>query len=223
MQVEGLGLDSEWNADVRVRGTADAPRLVGQAIAERGTFDFAGRTLELDRGRVSFTGAGPLDSTLDILATTTVQDVTATVTITGTALKPQIVFGSTPDLPQDEILSRLLFGASVTDLSPTEALQLAAALNGLRGGGGFDPIGSLRRATGLDRLRIIGADQTTGRGTALAFGKYIGRRLYVEVTTDAEGNAATQLQFTLSRVFSVLATLGSFGSNSINARYSRDY
>ena len=112
----------------------------------------------------------------------------------------------------------------MTQLAATEALQRASARNGLRGGGtGLDPIGRLGKLAGLDRLRIIGADKTTGRGTALAFGKYVGRKIYIEVTTDAQGNAATSLQYSLSRVFSVLAQVGAIGQNSVNVRYSRDY
>ena len=77
-------------------------------------------------------------------------------------------------LPQDEIVSRILFGNSVGQLSALQAVQLAASLNTLRGsGGGLNPLGKLRQVAGIDRLRILGADDTSGRGTALAAGKYI--------------------------------------------------
>ncbi|KAK0360747.1 hypothetical protein LTR94_026091, partial [Friedmanniomyces endolithicus] len=52
----------------------------------------------------------------------------ATIRVTGVAAKPEIAFASTPALPQDELLSRLLFGTSITKLSAPEALQLAAAV-----------------------------------------------------------------------------------------------
>jgi translocation and assembly module TamB len=53
------------------------------------------------------------------------------------------------------LLSRLLFGTSITNLSAPEALQLAAAVASLNNtGGGLDPINSVRSAVGLDRLRI---------------------------------------------------------------------
>ena len=90
------------------------------------------------------------------------------------------------------MLSRLLFGTSITNLSAPEALQLAAAVASLNNsGGGLDPINAVRAATGLDRLRIVPADITTGQGTAIAAGKYLGRRVYVEVVTDARGYSAT--------------------------------
>ena len=74
----------------------------------------------------------------------------------GTGLKPEITFASVPALPQDELLSRILFGTSITNLSAPEALQLASAVAALQSGSGsLDPINALRRAVGLDRLRIV--------------------------------------------------------------------
>ena len=122
------------------------------------------------------------------------------------------------------MLSRILFGSSVTDLNATEAIQLAASLNTLRGGGGgLNPLGKLRSATGIDRLRIVGADEATGRGTALSAGKYITKNIYVEIITDARGFTATQLEVALSRALSVLSQTGSFGGSSVSVRYSKDY
>src|SRR3546814_4714740 len=84
---------------------------------------------------------------IDIAATTEQEDINATIAITGSAQDPHIAFTSTPALPQDEVLSRLLFGSSPENLSATEAIQLAAALNSLRGGGGgLNPLGTLRRS-----------------------------------------------------------------------------
>jgi translocation and assembly module TamB len=127
-------------------------------------------------------------------------------------------------LPQDEVLSRLLFGSSVTSLSPTQALQLAAALNSLRGsGGGVDPLGKLRGATGIDRLRVVGADPTTGQGTSLAAGKYISNNIYVEVITDAKGFTQTQLTVALSKALSVLSQAGGVTGPAVTLRYSKQY
>jgi translocation and assembly module TamB len=122
------------------------------------------------------------------------------------------------------VLSRLLFGSSVTNLSATEAIQLAAALNSLRGsGGGLDPLGKLRSATGIDRLRILGADSATGQGTSLAAGKYITNNIYVEIITDARGFTATQLQIALTKTLSLLSSTGTFGGSSASIKYQRDF
>ena len=122
------------------------------------------------------------------------------------------------------MLSRLLFGSSPQNLSATEAIQLAAALNSLRGGGGgLNPLGKLRGALGIDRLRILSADAATGRGTALAAGKYITDNIYVEIITDARGFTATQLEIALTKSLSILSQTGSFGGSSASVKYQKDF
>lgn len=222
--VSGMGLDSEWGADLRVRGTTAAPQVIGEAKVVRGTFSFAGKRFTLDRGLVHFEGAALSDPTLDISASTTVNQITAVINITGTGQHPQIEFTSTPALPQDEVLSRLLFGDSPENLSAIQAIQLASALNSLRGsGGGLNPLGKLRSATGIDRLEILGADQATGRQTAVSAGKYITNNIYVSLITDARGFTATQLEVSLTKALSVLSEAGSFGGSSVSVRYKKDY
>lgn len=222
--VSGMGLESEWSARMQVTGTSAAPVVNGEARVVRGTYSFAGRRFELTRGIVSFEG-GPLsDPVINIAASTTAEGVTANINITGTGQTPQIAFSSTPTLPQDEVLARLLFGSTVTDLSATEAIQLAAALNSLRGsGGGLNPLGTLRSAAGIDRLRILGEDDTTGRGTALAAGHYLTNDIYVEIITDARGFTAVQLEIALTRALSLLSATGSFGGSRAGLKYSKDY
>jgi translocation and assembly module TamB len=221
--VSGMGLEAEWRTDMRVRGTSTDPSVLGKLEVVRGTYSFAGRRFDLDHGTITFQG-GMTNPQLDIAASTTVEGVSATITIGGYAQRPQISFTSTPALPQDEVLSRLLFGTSITSLSPTQAIQLAAALNSLRGsGGGLNPLGKLRGLAGIDRLRVLGADQSAGRGTALAAGKYISNNIYVEIVTDARGFTATQLEISLSRALSVLSQTGSFGGSNVSLRYKKVY
>lgn len=222
--VTGMGLEAEWSTDMQVSGNAAAPQVVGRLEIVRGTYSFAGRRFNLDNdGRITFNGA-LTNPALALTARTSVEGVSATIDIAGRAQNPQISFSSTPALPQDEVLSRLLFGSSVTSLSPTQAIQLAAALNSLRGSsGGLNPLGKLRSATGISRLRILSADKNAGRGTALAAGQYISNNIYVEVITDARGFTATQLEISLARALSILSQAGSFGGSSATLRYSKDY
>lgn len=222
--VSGMGLESEWETDLRVTGTSSSPRVTGAVEVIRGTYSFAGNRFDLTDGRISFTGSQPIEPRIDISASGEADGVTVTINVTGSALDPQISFTSTPALPQDEIMARLLFGGSVTELSALQAVQLGASLNSLRGGsGGLNPLGKLQSATGIDRLRILGADEATGRGTAISAGFYISNDIYIELITDARGFTATQLEIALSRTLSILSQAGSSGSTSVNVRYSRDY
>jgi translocation and assembly module TamB len=181
--------------DIRLRGTTANPQIFGSADLVRGGYEFAGKRFDLTRGRIRFAGEVPIDPRLDIAASGDANGVSATITITGSGMKPVIAFSSTPSLPEEELLSRLLFGSSITQISAPEAVQLAAALASLRGGGGLDPINKLRSAIGLDRLRILNADASIPRGTSVAAGKYLGRKFFVELVTDGRGYNATSVEF----------------------------
>ena len=227
LMVTGLGLDSEWRADLTIRGAVDNPAIGGRADLVRGGYQFAGRRFTLDRGMIRFTGEAPPDPVLDITALADIEGLNATIHVAGTGLHPEIAFQSVPALPEDELLSRLLFGTSITNLSAPEALQLAAAVASLRGGGGggfnLDPINAVRKAVRLDRLRILPADVTTGQKTAVAAGKYIGRRTYVELITDGAGYSATSVEFRITRWLSLLSTISTIGRQSANIKVSKDY
>jgi translocation and assembly module TamB len=208
-----------------VRGSSADPRITGETALVRGTLGFAGRSFAIQDGTIRFPGGGTEDARIALRAEETIDDVDVTVNVAGSTTDPRITFSSSPGLPQDEIVSRILFGNSVGQLSAIQAVQLAASLNTLRGsgGGGLNPLGKLRQVAGVDRLRILGPDETLGRGTALAAGKYLTDDIYLEVVTDARGFTATQLEVALSRSLSILSQAGGSGSTNVNLRYRRSY
>ena len=222
--VTGMGLDSEWSADLHVSGTNTAPRLTGDVNLVRGNLSFAGRRFDLQDGRIMFTGESPINPLITLNASDDIDGVSVAVNVTGRSLTPKISFTSNPGLPADEVLSRILFGNSVGSLSPLQAVQLAASLNSLRAtGGGLNPLGKLRAASGLSRLSILSPDAKTGRGTAISAGRYISNNVYLELITDARGFTATQIEVSLSRTLSILGAAGGSGLTNLNVRYRKRY
>lgn len=225
IEVDGMGLDSEWSGAIRLRGTTADPRIGGEAriVPRQGFYTFAGVRFEITRGRIDFDEGGPINPRLDILAESDVDGLDVDVTVRGNAVQPEITFASVPALPEEELMARLLFGGSITTLSATDALQLGAALASLRGGSGLDPINRLRSAIGLDRLRIVPADTALNRGTSVALGKNVTQRFYVELITDGQGYNATELEYRVTGWLSLLASINTLGRGGVAAEYSRDY
>lgn len=223
--VRGLGLDSEWTADIDVRGPLANFQILGAMNLRRGSYEFAGRNFALERGRIEFYGNQPVDPVLDIVAAANAEGLDATINIGGTGNSPEITFASSPALEQSELLSRLLFGTSITNLSAPEAIQLGAAVASLQSGGRADlnPINAVRDAIGLDRLRVLPADPSENRGTAVAAGVYVTRRMFVELTTDGQGYSATETEFRITRWLSLLSSISTLGRAGANLQISRDY
>jgi len=222
--VRGHGMDAEMGGAIQIAGTSGAPQISGGLRMNRGTFTVAGQTLDFTSGRVRFDGTGVrgrLDPSLDFVAQTVSGGVTATLTITGYASAPKIVLSSTPPLPQDEIVAHLLFQQSVRQLSPLQVAsiaQAAAAMGGI--GGGFNPLGTVRKTLGLDRLSVgsvQGGATGTQSQTTVEAGRYVSRGVYVGVKQNLSGGTQTQVQVDITRRLKAQATL-STGTTTATAQ-----
>jgi translocation and assembly module TamB len=229
--VKGRGLDVDMSLDARVTGTTAKPVLDGEARVVRGAYDFAGKRFEFDdRGLVHLSN-DPNLIRLDLTATRQDPSLTAVIRIQGTAAKPQITLTSTPILPNDEVLSQVLFGASAAQLSPLEAAQLASALTALAGGGGFDVIGGLRNFARLDRLALVGGNAT---GVSIAGGKYLTDNVYVELAGGGRAGPSVQVEYRVTKNLSLISSLanqtpatqgggGYQGGAKLSVRWRKDF
>ena len=186
----------------------------------RGDYDFAGKRFEIDDQGAVYLDTDPDKIRLNLSASWDNASLTAVIKITGTAARPQIALTSTPVLPQDEVLSQVLFGSSAAQLSPVEAAQLAAAVASLATGGGFDVMGGLSRFARLDRL-ALGGDQASG--VTVSGGKYIGNHLYLELTGGGRQSPSAQVEYKANRSFSIISQVGGLGGAKLSLRWRRDY
>ena len=217
--VKGKGLNVELSLDSHVGGTVNAPALTGVASLVLGSYDFAGKRFDFDqRGSIKL-GSSPEDIRLDLSATLQEPTLTAVVKVAGTAAKPEIKLSSTPVLPQDEVLSEVLFGSSAAQLGPSQAAELASALASLAGGGGFDVLGRLRQFAGLDRL-ALGAGTT---GTGVAGGKYISDNVYIELIGGGREGPAASVEWRVRKNFSIISEVGAQGDAQLSVQFRKNY
>jgi translocation and assembly module TamB len=213
--VKGKGLAVELSLDSHVGGTITQPDLSGVARVVTGSYDFAGKRFDVDSSGLVRLGTTPSQIRLSLSATWEDPTLTAVVRVQGTAAKPEITLTSTPVLPQDEVLSRVLFGVSASQLSAAQGAELASALASLAGGGGFDVIGNLRQFAGLDRLSLGG---TTTTGTTISGGKYINKDVYLELTGGGRNGSAAQVEWRIRHDLSLVSRYG----GALDPRYSND-
>lgn len=218
--LRGRGLDVELSLDAHVGGTTSNPTLSGAARVVRGDYEFAGKRFEFDERSVVYLGSRPEAIRLQLDAVREDPTLTVTVRIRGTAARPEIALASQPSLPNDEILSQVLFGRSASQLSPIEAAQLASALSSLAGGGGLDVIGNLRSFAGLDRLAFAGGEET---GVSVSGGKYLTDDVYLELTGGGREGPSAQVEWRVRRTLSIISKLTGQGDNRLAIRWRRDY
>lgn len=183
--VRGRGIDAELGGSLRLQGLLSDPRTVGSFELRRGRLSIAGQTLNFSRGNIRFTGN--LTPDLDFVADTTAGDVTATVAVSGSASSPTFAFSSSPDLPQDEVLSRILFQKASGGLSAIQALQLAQVAAQFSGSGGPDVFDRMRKSLGVDSLDVsMGTDGNPQVGVS----RSINRRVSVGVKSGTDVNSS---------------------------------
>jgi translocation and assembly module TamB len=189
--VRGRGLDAEMGGALQITGAADAPVVTGALKLRRGDFNLLSRRLEFNKGTVTFSGGTRIDPVLDFAATTRLPEAEVTVTVTGAATRPAIALSSSPDLPPDEIMARLLFGKASGALSPFEAVQLAQAMAELTGvGGGPGVLDKIRKGLGLDRLDVE-AGEGSSTAPSLSAGRYVSRGVFVGAKQGATPGSST--------------------------------
>jgi translocation and assembly module TamB len=220
--IRGRGLDAELGGTIHIRGTVANPVPDGGLHLRRGTLSVIGTTLNFTEGTISFSGDGISNPSLHFVATSATTTVTATLTISGSARDPKITLSSVPDLPQDEILSQLLFNTSTSKLSPLQLAQIAAALASLSGAtsGIGDPLEKLRTTFGLDRLTV--GSSSSGSPT-LEAGRYLAKGVYLGAKQAASGSGTqATVQVDLAKGLKLETTAGSGTTSATGATSGAD-
>ena len=217
LMVSSRAFSSEWSADVHVTGTANRPRLSGRANLISGQASLLTAPFELTTGTVTFDG--PVNQTrLAIEGRHDAEDLTVIGRVEGSVRAPEVHFESTPSLPEDEILSRLLFGSGVSDLSPLQASQLAAQLSGA---GWMDAMADVRAALGVDRLDV----RQNGDGAITVLG---GRQLtddvYLELETGVgQALGSARIEWRLNPSVVLASEVSGDANNEISLRWRRSF
>ena len=196
--VRGHGLDAEFGGEIKVSGTLAAPLYNGTFKSKRGRYEEFGKRFDLNRALLRFQGAVPPSPYLDILAETNVQDITAQISISGNIEKLVVKLSSASNLPQDEVLSRILFGKNMTKISPFQAVQLTNTLRRFSGKGGsrFEPLSILRKTTGLDDLQV---ERDEDGEMTIGAGKYITDKVYLEARAGSgQSSSAAKVKIDLT-------------------------
>ncbi|HEY5817762.1 MAG TPA: translocation/assembly module TamB domain-containing protein [Mesorhizobium sp.] len=216
--VRGRGLDAELGGDVKLTGPVTDIQPVGGFRLIRGRLGILGQRITFDEGEVTL--VGDLDPYLDFVARSQGGDITVFINVRGRVSDLDITFSSQPQLPQDEVLARLIFNRGINELSPLQIAQLAAAAAELAGGSNTSLLGSLRQATGLDDLDVV----TDSEGNAaVRAGRYVQENVYLGVEAGAGGTARGTINLDITEELKARGALGSDGDSSVGVFFERDY
>jgi translocation and assembly module TamB len=191
--------------------TDDVTRGSGELSIEEGKYTAYGRRLDIERGRLVFSG-GPVNNPgVDIRAVKQYPDVKAGVNVRGTLTQPRLTFFSEPSLTQSQILSLILAGGSLAD-GPTTAANTSGRNGNAQAGNELLAQGSAILAQQLgSRVGIedVALETDLDNQTSLVLGRYLSPRLYVSYGISFTEQLNTlKLRYTLSDRWTIKTEVG---------------
>jgi translocation and assembly module TamB len=200
VSIDTSGLTGRVTGSVTIKSGYDTiTRATGELSVANGIYFAYARKLDIQRGRLIFTG-GPIDDPgVDLRAQKQFPDVTAGVNVRGTLQQPRMSFFSEPPLPQSQIVSLILSG------SAAQASQSAG--NAALGQGAALLAAQVGPRVGLPDVSL--ETDPLANETSLVLGRYLTPRLYVSYGVSLTETLNTlKLRYTLGDHWVVRTELG---------------
>ena len=231
MQTSVLRLRGE--ADLRVRGNAAKPVLLGRTDVFEGEASFQGTKYRLERGGVTFTNPAVTTPFLDLEATTRVRDYDITLSMTGPADKPKLNYRSEPPLPTSDIITLLAFGqTSETSAqlqqtnqsvfsSQASSAMLTAALNATLNNRTQRLFGN--SSIKIDPQGLETETSPTQTGPAVTIEQQVRDNLTIAYTTDVAQTSqqVIRAEYNVTKNVSIVAIRDQYGVVSFDVKIRR--
>jgi len=219
-------IDSVWGGNLRVKDMPQGISVSGLIKPKRGYVSFIGKKFRFTDGQIDMDGAIPLEPSMNrITAEYSRGDFTARLILNGRFDNPGFRLESSPAMPEDEVLSHVLFERDTTEITPYQAFQIAAAARQLSGGlNGPGFMYQMRQAVGVDTLEWR-EGAVEGEASSVAAGKYLTSALYVEVnrSLDEKGDTGMMAEYEVTKHFSIETSTGPKMRPGIGVNWKNDY
>ncbi|RUO32324.1 translocation/assembly module TamB domain-containing protein [Aliidiomarina soli] len=181
VQVSAYGFEGRLTGQLRIiEQPGQETSAVGNIDVATGEYEIYGQNLNIERGRLIFTGGPVANPGLDLRVERRIEmdSVTAGARVGGTLQNPTFNLFSSPNMQDSAILSYLLFGRGPGQSDTGEANMLARATLALGMSGGNRLGERLTNTLGVDEISLDAGD--TFESTSLYIGKQISSRLYIK-------------------------------------------
>lgn len=223
------------NADLRVRGTADRPAVLGRVEVLEGEISFNGTKYRLERGDVTFANPAKTQPIIDLQAYTRVRDYDITVRFRGDASAPnglKVTWQSEPQLPEADVIALLAlgrtreesanaqsggslgFGGEASNLLINEALNSAMSSR-------------VQRLFGVSRIKIdpqgLASETSVVRGPQVTVEQQVASNVTLTYSTNVSvsNQQIIQVEYNLTRNVSIVALRDQNGVVSFDFKIRR--
>ena len=228
LQMQTTQLRLSGDADLRLRGTAAKPTLLGRAEVIEGDVYFNGTKYHMERGDVNFIPPG-IQPAFDLQMSTQVRDYDITIRLTGPLNKLTLSYRSEPPLPEADIVALLALGRTREESaqlqqnssSPFNQEASSAILNEA-----LNAVVSNRvqRLFGGSRIKIdpqgLNTETNPQRGPQVTIEQQVTRNLTITYSTAVSQSSEQiiEVEYNLPHNFSIVALRDQNGVVSFDVR-----
>ncbi len=217
------------DVDVFLKGTVNAPYLLGRIEARKGVVYFRKNDFKILHASADFVDPGRMNPVLDIQAETQVREYLIRLAVTGTSERAIVTLISDPSLNEPDILGLLALGKKGSELIGKEAgVGVGEAASFATGQ--FQDIFErrARSLTGLDRFQVdpyVGKSDTSV--PRVTVGKeLVQNKLYVTYSSNVGASVPEQnfrIEYILNRHFSLVGEHNEVGNNGADIKYRFEF
>ena len=221
------------DADLRMRGTAERPVILGRTEVLEGDISFNGTKYHLERGDVTFANPAKTQPIVDLQATTRVRDYDITIRIRGDATAPnglKATWQSEPSLPENDVIALLALGRT-----QEEAAAAQQSGNSLAFGGEASNLlinealnstvnSRLQKLFGASRIKIdpqgLATETNIVRGPQLTIEQQVASNITLTYSTNVSVSSQQIIQgeYNITRNISIVALRDQNGVVSFDLR-----
>lgn len=227
ISIHGNGLTSHWKGNVIISGPSNAPMLDGEWRIASGDYLFNGKKWALTQGTIALKGEGGKKSSLYTVAELEIDAIPIEVIVKGALDDLSLVFRSSPQMTQKEILCHILFGRGLREITPFQGAELTKSINKLANSSsqGIDILDKIRNSFGfIDRVDFVHGSGDQAGDLSLKVGSYLFPRLFVGVKKNFTSHAnGIEIEADLTRNVKLQAEFGDDREKHIHLKWKRDY
>lgn len=230
---------SEWKGEVKITGCNTQPLFNGEFRILNGDFSlpdylFPGKKFKIAQGTITFAGELNKKTTLYIVGEMEIEHIVAQVIVKGPLSNPSLAFRSNPPLSQREILSWILFGRGMGDITPFQGAELTQSFNQLKRSRNpavnknpsfLNNLTRLKENLGIDRIGIDRTNTKDGKEEiSLQVGKYISPEVFLGVKRNMSSDVnRIGVEANLHKNLKLQAEVGDDTDGQLHLKWKHDY
>jgi translocation and assembly module TamB len=230
----GLNLSSRdlsiaGSADLRVRGSAAEPVILGRVNLTDGDLIFYGNRYLVQRGTIDFRNPTRTEPTVDLSVNTTIQQYDIQIHIWGPADHLATNYSSDPSLPPSDIINLVAFGktaeAAQANPSPPGVLGAQSLVASEVSSHVTSRISKLAGISQLSVDPVLGSSGQESTGARIAVQQRVTGKIFVTFSTDttATQQEVIQVEYRRNRRTSFKAVRDQNGSFSLQTNFRKDW